>query len=53
MPTWGPDNQIFYISDRGGVDNVWSMSANSAILAATGEDPSEAGQAFTTVPDGQ
>ncbi|MGD1916579.1 MAG: DPP IV N-terminal domain-containing protein [Phycisphaerales bacterium] len=56
MPTWGPDNQIFYISDRGGVDNVWSMSANSAILAATGEDPSTSssgGQAFTTVPDGQ
>ncbi|MEQ8843288.1 MAG: DPP IV N-terminal domain-containing protein [Phycisphaerales bacterium] len=54
MPTWGPDNQIFYISDRGGVDNVWSMSANSAILAATGVDPTlggDEGQAFTSVPE--
>lgn len=56
MPAWGPNNQIFYISDRGGVDNIWSMSANSAILAATGIDPTlggDEGQAFTSVPDGQ
>lgn len=56
MPSWGPDNQIFYISDRGGVDNIWSMSANNAILAATGvdpttDDPTGQGPAYTGVPD--
>lgn len=53
MPSWGPNNQIYYISDRGGVDNIWSMSANNAILAATGIDPSQQGSAFTSVPDNQ
>jgi Tol biopolymer transport system component len=56
MPAWGPDNQIFYISDRGGVDNIWSMSANNAILAATGIDPDSTnptgqGPTYTGVPD--
>ncbi len=58
MPAWGPSNQIFYISDRGGVDNIWSMSANNAILAATGIDPDLAnptgqGPTYTGVPDGR
>ncbi|MFI4917179.1 MAG: DPP IV N-terminal domain-containing protein [Phycisphaerales bacterium JB060] len=56
MPAWGPGNEIFYISDRGGVDNIWSMSANNAILAATGIDPDAAnptgqGPTYTGVPD--
>ncbi|MEQ9096091.1 MAG: DPP IV N-terminal domain-containing protein [Phycisphaerales bacterium] len=56
MPSWGPGNEIFYISDRGGVDNIWSMSANNAILAATGVDPdvnnpANQGPAYTGVPD--
>ncbi len=56
MPAWGPNNEIFYISDRGGVDNIWSMSANNAILAATGIDPdltnpTGEGPSYTGVPD--
>ncbi|MEO1007414.1 MAG: DPP IV N-terminal domain-containing protein [Planctomycetota bacterium] len=50
MPTWAPDNHIYYISDRGGVDNIWSLSARTAIIAATGEDPG-VGPRFTTVPN--
>ncbi len=52
MPAWGAGSDLFFISDRGGVDNIWSMDVGSAILAATGESPSE--QTITTVtPDGQ
>lgn len=54
MPAWGPRNELFFISDRGGVDNIWSMNVNQAIAAATGEDPQfTPRQAITTVtPDG-
>jgi TolB protein len=39
MPTWGRDDRIYFISDRGGVDNIWSMNVRGAILAATGKSP--------------
>jgi Tol biopolymer transport system component len=52
MPAWGPGSELFFISDRGGVDNIWSMDVSGAILAATGQAP--ANQAITTVtPDRQ
>lgn len=39
MPTWGPDNRIFFVSDRSGSDNIWSMDLSPAILAITGSEP--------------
>ena len=33
-PTWGNDNRMFYVSDRSGFDNVWSMDLSPAIAAA-------------------
>lgn len=39
MPAWGPDNRIYFISDRSGSDNIWSMDLSPAILAATGAEP--------------
>ncbi len=39
MPTWSSKNQLFFISDRGGVDNIWSTSMNEPILAASGSLP--------------
>ena len=36
MPTWGAGDQLYFVSDRGGVDNIWLMNATSAIEAATG-----------------
>lgn len=39
MPSWGPDNRIYFISDRSGSDNIWSMDLSPAILAATGIEP--------------
>ncbi|MFG0285037.1 MAG: DPP IV N-terminal domain-containing protein [Phycisphaerales bacterium JB039] len=37
MPAWGAGNELFFVSDRGGVDNIWSMDVGSAIAAITGE----------------
>lgn len=34
MPAWGANNQLYYVSDRGGIDNIWSMDMGSAVLAA-------------------
>jgi TolB protein len=36
LPTWGPNNRIFFVSDRGGTDNIWSLDTTPVIkLAAT------------------
>lgn len=35
MPAWGPDNAVYFVSDRGGVQNVWSADTTQAALAAT------------------
>jgi TolB protein len=42
MPTWGPNNTIFFVSDRSGVDNIWSIGPEQAIRAAGRQMP-EAG----------
>lgn len=34
MPTWGEQNKIFFISNRSGTDNIWSLGANKAVIAA-------------------
>ncbi len=34
-PTFGPNNRLFYVSSRGGADNVWSMDVTQAIAAAS------------------
>ncbi|MGP1271891.1 MAG: TolB family protein [Phycisphaerales bacterium] len=34
MPAWGEDNQIFFISDRSGTDNIWSLAGQQAVIAA-------------------
>jgi len=39
MPWWGADGRIYFVSDRAGVPNVWSMTTEKAIQAATGRFP--------------
>jgi TolB protein len=39
MPAWGATGRIFFVSDRSGVENLWSLDIAPAILAATGVDP--------------
>ena len=52
MPTWSNDNTIYFVSDRDGMDNIWSLAASKAIYAATGEMPGgDNGTAITNVPD--
>lgn len=34
MPAWGPDNQLFFVSDRGGNDNLWSMDTGKVVALA-------------------
>lgn len=36
MPAWSPDGRIYFVSDRSGIDNVWSIGTEKAILAASG-----------------
>lgn len=36
VPTWAADGRIYFVSDRGGIENVWSIGTEKAILAATG-----------------
>ena len=42
MPAWGSDNRIYFVSDRTGVPNVWSVGTEKAIIAATGKAPDRA-----------
>ena len=40
MPTWCQDGRIYFVSDRTGAPNIWSIGTDRAITAATGK-PSE------------
>lgn len=35
MPSWGPNNRLFFVSDRGGIDNIWSMDTNQIVALAS------------------
>lgn len=41
MPAWGSDNRIYFVSDRGGLDNIWSVSPVHAIATALLNDAKE------------
>ncbi len=38
MPAWGPDQKLYFVSNRGGSENLWAMSTQSAVFAAFGND---------------
>jgi TolB protein len=40
QPTWGGDGRIYFVSDRGGTDHVWSVSPQRA-LAMVGKSGGE------------
>lgn len=53
MPTWGPDQRIYFVSDRTGVSNIWSVGTEKAIVAATGKPMSRGPQTdVVNVPTG-
>lgn len=35
-PTWSTDGRIYFVSNRAGVDNIWSITTERALAAATG-----------------
>jgi TolB protein len=39
MPVWAPDWRLYFVSDRGGNDNIWSLRPDRAMIAARGEAP--------------
>ncbi len=39
MPTWGADGRIYFVSDRDGVDNIWSIGSERALTALRGGNP--------------
>lgn len=36
MPTWGGNNEVFFVSTRGGRENIWSLDMAPAVAAAEG-----------------
>lgn len=36
MPAWGSDGTIYFVSNRGGAENIWSLNSSGAIRAARG-----------------
>ncbi|MCB9839112.1 MAG: PD40 domain-containing protein [Phycisphaeraceae bacterium] len=48
MPTWGKDNAIYFVSDRSGRDNLWSIDPSQAIVASG--DPAPKSTDFASVP---
>ncbi|MFM9996022.1 MAG: DPP IV N-terminal domain-containing protein [Phycisphaerales bacterium] len=36
MPAWGPEGRVFFVSDRGGVDNIWALNATESVRLAAG-----------------
>lgn len=52
MPTWSSTGNVFFVSDRSGAENLWSLDIAPAIHAASGVDPraDERGRSVATVP---
>lgn len=34
MPAWGPDNTLYYVSDRTGVETIWSSDTTTSAVAS-------------------
>jgi TolB protein len=53
MPCWGPQNRLYFVSDRGGIENIWSMDTGKVIALAQANTKSGAAfasHATTTTP---
>ena len=51
MPTWGKDGRIYFVSNRSGLTNVWSVGTEKAIFAAMGGASGPAMKSNTAVAD--
>lgn len=39
MPTWGTDGRVYFVSNRGGRDNLWAIEVSEIIRTAGGAAP--------------
>lgn len=39
MPVWGANNEIFFVSDRSGVENLWAINVSDAVMTANAQRP--------------
>ena len=39
MPAWAPDWRLYFVSDRSGNDNIWSLQPERALIASRGDAP--------------
>jgi TolB protein len=54
MPTFSPDGRLYFVSNREGVSNIWSIGTEKAIAAATGgQNPDHAANTTGSGHDGQ
>ncbi|MFT5424202.1 MAG: TolB protein [Phycisphaerales bacterium] len=37
MPTWGPNNNVFFVSDRSGTENLWSVEVGTSVRTANAQ----------------
>ncbi len=51
MPTWSRNNEIFFVSNMGGQEHLWSMELTPALRAASVQIP-DLHSAFVTAPTG-
>jgi TolB protein len=49
MPCWAGDGRVYFVSDRTGVPNIWSIGTEKAVFAATGAAPAKT-MDVTSVP---
>lgn len=45
MPTWGPENKVYFVSNRNGLDNIWAVGTSKALAAASATGNSVASSA--------
>ncbi len=54
MPSWGPDGDIFFVSDRAGGATIWSLRPGQALeVAGMGESGAASEMAGAQGPDGE
>ncbi len=39
MPEWGPDGRVYFVSDRAGRGNIWSLTPERSIVTASFDKP--------------
>jgi Tol biopolymer transport system component len=50
MPAWGPNNRLFFVSDRAGVDNIWALDTAKVIALAASNSAGAGAVSRRTVP---